>query len=422
MEGQIGPYARERILLCSADAGPDSQKTTVDDAGHFFPGAKWVGAFRNIADRTRSQLVILTTGHGMVYPWDVIGPFDAHIDIYKEEIQKRWIQTIPPIIGGNQYDIMLFYSGGCPREPYLDLLLPILKDHGISLLTFGRPNMYDIDKTEHILDLIVAGNSLHKIRSVLAVPERLQFFPAKGPGMEATRPKVASADSISAGAFSETITAVQNALVDVISSSLFSYDEISAIKSTLKELKSGAVRIVPFFGIHELDESWLLDSDAFVYKESVEDISCFLSAETDFMDEDLEEDYEGSPTEEEMLSAPAFLRDEEEDLLEFDELSADAAEILPQGLKARWDIAMPDTFTKSIKGLDKKLQGRILEALGKIVKDPLKEIGDTIKPLSRDMKGLWRYRIGDYRLIYRPEVERNRVVLLCCGARGGVYE
>jgi hypothetical protein len=176
---EIGPFSSERILLCSSDAGPDSQRETARDAGYFFPGGKWVGALRNVADRAGVQFVILTTGHGMVYPWDVIEPFDAHIDTFKGEVKERWLQTIPPIAGGNRYDIMVFYSGGCPRRPYLDLLLPILEDHGISLLTFGRPNMYDIDKTEYILDLLTAGTSLDEISSFLGVPDRLLLFPAK---------------------------------------------------------------------------------------------------------------------------------------------------------------------------------------------------------------------------------------------------
>jgi hypothetical protein len=184
MGSQIGPFARERILVCSADAGPNSQRTTAGDAGHFFPGAKWLGNLRNIADRKRTQLVVLTTGHGMIYAWDVIGSFDAHIDTYKEELKKRWLQTIPSIIGGNKYDIMVFYSGGCPREPYIELLHPILSDHGVALITFGKSNMFDIGKTEQIIDLLARGTSLDEIMSVLRLPARLKFYPAKGKTME----------------------------------------------------------------------------------------------------------------------------------------------------------------------------------------------------------------------------------------------
>jgi hypothetical protein len=130
MKVEIGPFPRERILLCSADAGPNSQRQAARDAGHFFPRAKWVGTLRNVADLARVQFVILTTGHGMVYPWEVIEPFDAHIDICREIVRRKWIQTIPRVIGKSRYDIMVFYAGGCPREAYIGLLRPILAEYG----------------------------------------------------------------------------------------------------------------------------------------------------------------------------------------------------------------------------------------------------------------------------------------------------
>jgi hypothetical protein len=112
----------------------------------------------------------------MVYPWDVIEPFDAHIDNYREQVQKKWTETIPLIVGANKYDIMVFYSGGCPREPYIELLRPILGDHGIALLTFGRPNMYDIDKTEQILEWLVQGTRADEIKGILKCPDRFYFI------------------------------------------------------------------------------------------------------------------------------------------------------------------------------------------------------------------------------------------------------
>jgi mRNA-degrading endonuclease RelE of RelBE toxin-antitoxin system len=67
-------------------------------------------------------------------------------------------------------------------------------------------------------------------------------------------------------------------------------------------------------------------------------------------------------------------------------------------------VIFSEDFIKSVAKIDKKLQGRILEALAKITEAPTTIIGDTVKPLSGDLKGLWRYRIGDYRLVYDPNV------------------
>jgi mRNA-degrading endonuclease RelE of RelBE toxin-antitoxin system len=47
--------------------------------------------------------------------------------------------------------------------------------------------------------------------------------------------------------------------------------------------------------------------------------------------------------------------------------------------------------------------------------------GDTIKPLSHDYSGLWRYRIGDHRLVYQPVRSQKEILLVEFAARGSVY-
>jgi mRNA interferase RelE/StbE len=91
-------------------------------------------------------------------------------------------------------------------------------------------------------------------------------------------------------------------------------------------------------------------------------------------------------------------------------------------LDLSWKIGMSDDVIKSVESIDKKLQGRILEAINKLSRAPTKQVGDTIKSLTANLAGLWRYRIGDYRLIYQPEPDTNCVVLIRFTARGGAYE
>jgi len=43
------------------------------------------------------------------------------------------------------------------------------------------------------------------------------------------------------------------------------------------------------------------------------------------------------------------------------------------------------------------------------------------KPLVGDLKGLWRYRIGDYRVVARIEDDRLLVLVLTIGHRRDVY-
>ena len=87
-----------------------------------------------------------------------------------------------------------------------------------------------------------------------------------------------------------------------------------------------------------------------------------------------------------------------------------------------WHIGFTDEFLKSIKGIDRKLQGRILESLKEISETPLQVKGDTMKPLDNNLKGLWRYRIGDYRLLYKPDKKTKLILLICFSHRKNVYQ
>jgi hypothetical protein len=74
---------------------------------------------------------------------------------------------------------MIFYAGGCPRDEMIEVALPILKQHGVALLTFGRPNMFDVDKVEPIWKMLMSGTTDEEIKSVLKIPERYKYFSAR---------------------------------------------------------------------------------------------------------------------------------------------------------------------------------------------------------------------------------------------------
>jgi mRNA interferase RelE/StbE len=86
-----------------------------------------------------------------------------------------------------------------------------------------------------------------------------------------------------------------------------------------------------------------------------------------------------------------------------------------------WDLGLSSEFRKAIRGIDRKLQGRVLQAIDYISTKPTVPKGDTVKPLGGELKGLWRYRIGDYRLVYRPDPDNGRVVLVTFVGRGAAY-
>ena len=176
---QIGPYSKDRIVLCSTDAHPDSQRKEPYYAGFFFPGATWVGAVRNAAQDLECRLVVLTTAHGMVDSLDLIGPYDLHIYADMRKVGRNWSETIPCLMGKNQCDLVVLYTGGCPREPYIELLKPVLHDNGISLIAFGKPNTFDSGRVVDVARLLMNGTHLEELRSILKSPDTLEFFPVE---------------------------------------------------------------------------------------------------------------------------------------------------------------------------------------------------------------------------------------------------
>ncbi|MBX3453524.1 type II toxin-antitoxin system RelE/ParE family toxin [Ferrovibrio sp.] len=86
-----------------------------------------------------------------------------------------------------------------------------------------------------------------------------------------------------------------------------------------------------------------------------------------------------------------------------------------------WTIEFSRTAEKQIAKLDRRWQREILDYLDQRVarqSDPT-QLG---KPLRGDMKGLWRYRIGDFRVICSLEADRLVVHVVGLGHRSAVYE
>jgi mRNA interferase RelE/StbE len=86
-----------------------------------------------------------------------------------------------------------------------------------------------------------------------------------------------------------------------------------------------------------------------------------------------------------------------------------------------WTVEFDDRARRALRKLDAKVQQTILRYLREriaVAEDP-RRFG---KPLRRNLAGLWRYRVEDYRLICRLEDERVVVLVLQIGHRRDVYE
>ena len=86
-----------------------------------------------------------------------------------------------------------------------------------------------------------------------------------------------------------------------------------------------------------------------------------------------------------------------------------------------WTVEFDDRAAKELRKLDKQAQSEILKYFRERIssdEDP-RRFG---KPLSRDKVGLWRYRVGNYRIICTIEDDKLIVLVLRIGHRKDVYE
>ena len=84
-------------------------------------------------------------------------------------------------------------------------------------------------------------------------------------------------------------------------------------------------------------------------------------------------------------------------------------------------LAMKRTFLSDFIRLDKGIQKRVIHSVSEIEKNPGEQRGDTVKKLIHHDQ-LWRYRIGNFRLVYAFYPKREVVQLLGIAPRGDVYE
>ena len=84
-----------------------------------------------------------------------------------------------------------------------------------------------------------------------------------------------------------------------------------------------------------------------------------------------------------------------------------------------WTIVYKKSVQKDLRGISKDMQYIIRRAIeDKLMADPLR-FG---RPLRRNLKGLMKLRVGDYRVIYSIQRETVTVYVIKIGHRKEVYD
>jgi mRNA interferase RelE/StbE len=85
-----------------------------------------------------------------------------------------------------------------------------------------------------------------------------------------------------------------------------------------------------------------------------------------------------------------------------------------------WTIEITRSAEKQIKKLDRTAQAAILRFLRERLQ-PAENPRQWGKPLHGEKGGLWRYRVGDYRLICDIQDEKITILVVRVGQRKDVY-
>jgi mRNA interferase RelE/StbE len=86
-----------------------------------------------------------------------------------------------------------------------------------------------------------------------------------------------------------------------------------------------------------------------------------------------------------------------------------------------WSVEFDDAAAKELRKLDRQILQDILRYLREriAIDDDPRRYG---KPLSRELAGLWCYRVRDYRVICNIEDDKLVVLVLRVGHSRAVYE
>lgn len=86
-----------------------------------------------------------------------------------------------------------------------------------------------------------------------------------------------------------------------------------------------------------------------------------------------------------------------------------------------WIVEFDDAAAKELRKLDRQAQQEILRYFRERIatdENP-RRLG---KPLPRDLAGLWRYRVRNYRMICNIEDNKLVILVLQAGHRKDIYE
>ncbi|NTW09640.1 MAG: type II toxin-antitoxin system RelE/ParE family toxin [Anaerolineaceae bacterium] len=85
-----------------------------------------------------------------------------------------------------------------------------------------------------------------------------------------------------------------------------------------------------------------------------------------------------------------------------------------------WEVFLTKPAEKNYDRVTNELREQFDLCFASLEDNPL--FGTNIRPLTGSLKGLFRYRTGDWRIIYRPQEDRSIVEIIAILPRGDAYK
>lgn len=86
-----------------------------------------------------------------------------------------------------------------------------------------------------------------------------------------------------------------------------------------------------------------------------------------------------------------------------------------------WSVEVSPSAERQLQKLDRSTASRITKYLAALVAD-CSDPRQRGKGLIANLSGLWRYRVGDFRVLCRLEDQRLVVLVVAVAHRGDVYD
>ena len=88
----------------------------------------------------------------------------------------------------------------------------------------------------------------------------------------------------------------------------------------------------------------------------------------------------------------------------------------------RWTVKVSSRAEKRLRKLGRTQRKRVIEALRVLEQTANSRDDKDVRPLSGELRGLFRLRVGDYRVIFSLLTKEKTIAAVTVAPRGDVYK